>query len=167
MIYIEGKLIDKTFDLAWDNTNLYFEFELPNGNKIQKCERANVWVPYAKKIYTEKAWLKFDEVKNKEIDVIRFEEDLILDKSKEEQKALKKSIKHKTSKVNRLSNSNILDDEDDENYLDYDEYCYIDDEEDDYPYCEDGIYPDYCEKESNLTDEELDALEERYFKNRK
>lgn len=129
MIFIEGKFLEKTIDIVWDTANLWFEFDLPNGEKyITKFDDSS-----------GECFVAYDEEKEKIKYFIRSKKDLKRVKAKlesERRKAIRKEMKSSVA-LHYLSDSTIPDDEE---------------------------YEEFCEDETYYSDEELDELEERYFR---
>lgn len=133
MIFIEGKFIGKTTDVVWDTINLWFEFDLPNGEKYRtRFDDSSI-----------ECWAAYDEEKGKIAHFIRSKKSLNQAKAKlesERRKAIRKELRKEMKSdiaLHYLPNSTVPDDEE---------------------------YEEFYEDETCYSDEELDELEERYFR---
>lgn len=123
MIFIEGKFLEETIDVVWDTANLWFEFDLPNGEKyITKFDGSS-----------GECFAAYDEDKEKIEYFIRSKKDLKRVKAKlesERRKAIRKELRKETKSsvaLHYLQNSTIPDDEEYEEFYE-DETCYSDEE---------------------------------------
>lgn len=133
MIFIEGKFIGKTADPVWDTINLWFEFDLPNGEKYRTRFTDS----------STECWVAYDEENGEISYFINSRKGLKQVKAKlesERRKAMRKELRKEMKSdiaLHYLPNSTVPDDEECEEFYE-DETCY--------------------------SDEELDEIEERYFR---
>lgn len=105
VVYIEGKIVDKYVDLAWDKTMMKFEFVLPDGSKyvtpkylssnaiIMSNTGSLYWG------YSYEAWAEYDVTAKKIVEVYRNEEHVEYMKIKRQKERAKEMKKERSKEI--------------------------------------------------------------------
>jgi len=107
VVFIEGKIVDKYVDLAWDKTMMKFEFDLPDGSKyvtpkylssdaiIMSNTGSLYWG------YSYEAWLEYDVTAKKIGEVYRNDEHVEYMKIKRQMNEIVQVKKERAKKVKK------------------------------------------------------------------
>ena len=107
VVFIEGKIIDRYVDLAWDKTMMKFEFILPDGSKYVTPEylssdaiiMSNTGSLYYG--YSYEAWLEYDVTARKIGEVYRNEEHAECIKTKRKMNEIARIKKERVKEIQK------------------------------------------------------------------
>ena len=106
VVFIEGKIVDKYVDLAWDKTMMKFEFDLPDGSKyvtkylssdaiIMSNTGSLYWG------YSYEAWLEYDVTAKKIGEVYRNDEHVEYMKTKRQMDEMARIKKERAKELKK------------------------------------------------------------------